>query len=128
MAAAWSQQRLRSWQALALAGKLATGEPETPGGAGGGAPAAARLEAAHMEAAFRDVAAARAHLDAALAALGLTVEVTGEDRVRVGIGLGKRWCCIITAATGLLQPRLHGDVSLGSGRPALHASMRLTHI
>jgi len=84
LAAAWSQQRLRSWQALTLAGKLATGELETLGGAGGGAAAAARLEAAHMEAAFRDVAAARAHLDAALAALGLTVEVTGGDRLGWG--------------------------------------------
>jgi hypothetical protein len=89
LAAASSQQRLRSRQALALAGELATGEPAAAGGAGGGAAAAARLEAAHMEAAFRDVAAARAHLDAALAALGLTVEVTGEDRVRVGIVLGQ---------------------------------------
>jgi len=84
LAAAWSQQRLRSWQALTLAGKLATGELEMLGGAGGGAAAAARLEAAHMEAAFRDVAAARAHLDAALAALGLTVEVTGGDRLGWG--------------------------------------------
>ena len=42
------------------------------------AVAAAHLEAVLMEQGFRDVAAARMHLDAANAALGLTVEVTGE--------------------------------------------------
>ena len=42
-----------------------------------GAATAARLEAAHMEQGFRDTGAARAHLDAANAALGLVVEVTG---------------------------------------------------
>lgn len=61
-------------QAITLAEELAAAE----GGINAAAVAAAHLEAVLMEQGFRDVAAARMHLDAANAALGLAVEVTGE--------------------------------------------------
>ena len=62
-------------QAITLAEELAAVEGGINAAA---AVAAAHLEAVLMEQGFRDVAAARMHLDAANAALGLTVEVTGE--------------------------------------------------
>ncbi|KAK9827709.1 hypothetical protein WJX81_003255 [Elliptochloris bilobata] len=84
------QQRLLAGPAAALRAELqqlapqaiALAEELSSAGSSPGAAAAARLEAALMEQGFRDVGAARAHLDAANAALGLTVEVTGALGMR----------------------------------------------